>query len=50
MYDVDDLLEEKAVLQDRLARIDKIQQEWWDGIVPMNVALSEIRVILGEGD
>lgn len=26
-----------------LRRIERIQQEWWDGDVEMNVAMSEIR-------
>lgn len=32
----------------RLPRIHKIIREWWDGDVPMNVALSEIKVIVEE--
>lgn len=28
-----------------LRRIERIQQEWWDGEVEMNVALSEIRAL-----
>lgn len=32
----------------RLPRIHKIIREWWDGDVPMNVALSEIKQIIEE--
>lgn len=28
--------------------IRTIQQDWWDGDVEMNVALSEIRALFGE--
>lgn len=31
-----------------LRRIDLIQRQWFDGDVPMNVALSEIRQIVQE--
>lgn len=31
-----------------LQRINKIQQDWFEGAVPMNVALSEIRQISQE--
>lgn len=30
-----------------LSEIDRIQQEWWEGDVEMNVALSEIRCLFG---
>lgn len=31
-----------------LREIDRIQQDWWNGEVPMNVALSEIRQVVQE--
>ncbi len=31
-----------------LSEIERIQQEWWEGSVPMNVALSEIRSVISQ--
>ena len=36
--------------QEALAWIRRIQQEWWDGELEMNVALSEIREVFREYD
>jgi hypothetical protein len=36
---------ENVTLKDSLAAVNKIQQEWWEGYIPMNVALSEIREV-----
>lgn len=40
-------LDGRAVSGDPLSEIRRIVQDWWEGSVPMNVALSEIKAHLG---